>query len=78
MGDRLTGTDIHQLCVSNGWFTCGDNRQYTRVMQAADGGMNTHDIAVAIWICSDAVELEDIEHKIKDYQRWEKPQVEGR
>lgn len=72
MEGKLTATDIYRLCMSNGWFTCGGNRQYARVMQAADDGMNTHDIAVVIWICSDAVDLEDIEGKISDYLRWEK------
>lgn len=76
MEGKLTATDVYRLCMSNGWFTCGGNRQYARVMQAADDGMNTHDIAVVIWICSDAVDLEDIEGKIADYLRWEKPQGE--
>lgn len=76
--DRLTGADIHRLCTSNNWFTCGGNQQYESVMQAADDGMDTHDIAVAIWICSDAIDLENIEGKIKDYLRWERPQVEGK
>lgn len=77
MEGRLTGTDVYRLCLNNSWFTCGGNGQYGRVMQAADDGMDTHDIAVAIWICSDAVGLEDIECKIKDYLRWKKPQAEG-
>lgn len=75
--ERLTGTDIHQICTSNGWFTCGGNEQYKSVMRAADNGMDPHDIAVAIWICSDAIALEDIEGKIKDYLRWERPLAEG-
>ena len=74
---RLTATDIYCICMSNGWFTCGDNQQYTRVMRAADNGMDMHDLAVAIWICSDAIQLEDIEGKIADYLRWEKPQRNG-
>ena len=77
MGKELTATDVYRLCMDNGWFTCGDNEQYRRVMRAADKGMNTHDIAVAIWICSIAVTLEDVEGKIKDYLRWERPQREG-
>ena len=76
--ERLTGRDVYRLCTNNGWFTCGGNRQYTSVMQAADDGMEVHDIAVAIWICSDAIALENIEGKIKDYLRWERPQVEGK
>ena len=75
MENRLTATDVYRLCMDNGWFSCGDNEQYTRVMHAADNGMDKHDIAVAIWICSDGVSLEDIEGKITDYLRWEKPQA---
>ena len=86
MEGKLTATDIYRLCMSNGWFTCGGNRQYARVMQAADDGMNTHDIAVVIWICSDAVDVTApdgspnwslcydryVLGKIADYLRWEK------
>lgn len=76
MEGKLTGTDVYQLCLNNNWFTRGTTSHYEKVMQAADNGMDTHDLAMAIWICSDAVELEDVEGKIKDYLRWEKPQVE--
>lgn len=75
--ERLTGRDVYRLRTSNNWFTCGGDHQYERVLQAADDGMDIHDIAVAIWICSDAIALEDIEGKIKDYLRWERPQVGG-
>ena len=73
MEKKLTSADIYCLCMNNNWFTCGDNEQYRRVMQAADNGMDPHNIAVAIWICSDAVPLETIKGKIKDYLRWERP-----
>lgn len=82
MESRLTGADVCRLCVDNGWLTygvaCGGYQQYAKIMQAADNGMDTHDIAVAIWTCSDAIDLDDIQLKIKDYLRWEKPQAGGR
>lgn len=70
---KITATDIYQLCLNNGWFTRGDNEQYAKVMRAADAGMKIREIAVAIWLCSDNILLEDIVSKIKDYLRWEKP-----
>lgn len=75
MEKKLTAADIYCLCASNNWFTCGDNEQYRKVLDAADGGMNPHDIAVIIWTCSDNIPLEDIKGKINDYLRWEKPMV---
>lgn len=67
MESKLTGMDIYQLCVQNRWFTCGGNEQYARVMKAADDGMDVHDLAIAIWICSYDVELKDIINTIEDY-----------
>lgn len=44
---------LRELCIKNGWFTCGTNTQYERLFQANTDRMSAESIATIIWICSD-------------------------
>lgn len=57
--------EIYRLCNVNDWFTCGTNRQYERMFQMVREGKPIHEIALAIWLCSDGEELETIETALK-------------
>ena len=61
--------EVYRLCNAFGWFTHGTNTQYERMFQMVREGKPIHDIALAIWLCSDGEELETIETNLEDV--WE-------
>lgn len=64
MGRCVSSIGLRNLCISNNWFTCGSVQQYSKLFEMAESGACIHDLAVAIWICSDVawnlVEIENI------------------
>lgn len=57
--------ELRELCIENGWFTCGTNRQYEKMFDYNDEIHTVecgheyptlteiHTLAYLIWICSD-------------------------
>ena len=58
-------SELRDLCIKNNWFTCGSNRQYTRLFDMARDGANVHDLTLIIWLCSDDADKEDIYNQLK-------------
>ena len=48
-----TNEALRALCIKNGWFTCGTNKQYEKLFYANDHGCPITEIATIIWLCSD-------------------------
>lgn len=59
---KLFVTDACRLCVNNGWFTAGNIEQYNKMLSMVDSLCPVHDIAVAIWLCTENSDLKYIEH----------------
>lgn len=57
---------IYRLCNDKGYFTCGSGTQFHKMFDMAENGASAHDVALAIWICSDNKELDVIEAEIKE------------
>lgn len=49
----LSDMKLKQLCIENGWFTCGTNHQYEKLFYANEKGFSIEEIAAIIWLCSD-------------------------
>lgn len=49
----LTIIKVYELCNKHRWFTHGTNSQYDRMFDMVRQSFPVHDIATAIWICSD-------------------------
>lgn len=47
-----TTENLRSLCIKNGWFTCGSNRQYEKLFYANEHGASIAEIATIIWLCS--------------------------
>ncbi len=56
--------EIYKLCNEKGYFTCGSNEQYRKMCELVSACVSVHDVALAIWICSDNGELKIIESEI--------------
>lgn len=56
---------LYDLCVEKNYFTCGDNMQYMRMFELARSGAPAHDVALVIWICSDNIDLDEIENEVR-------------
>ena len=58
--------DIEKLCNEKNWFTLAGQRQRETLMQLLKGA-TAHDIALAIWICSDSAvcKLGEVEEEVK-------------
>lgn len=62
-----TNEALRELCIKNGWFTCGTNRQYEKLFYANTHGCPLEEIATIIWICSDdAMPRRDILFNLKE------------
>ena len=63
---KLTSTmRVYELCNEHRWFTHGTNSQYERMFSMVRDCKPIHDIAVAIWICSDPIwTVETIEEEL--------------
>lgn len=56
--------EIYRLCNEKDYFTCGSSSQYNKMFDMARKGKPAHDIALAIWLCSENKDLDVIEHEI--------------
>lgn len=68
---NITCGDLRELCISQNWFTCGTNRQYEKMFSLLNRDVITvktlHEIAVAIWLCSENVSLERVYHTLREF-----------
>lgn len=48
-----TTENLRKLCIKNGWFKCGSNKQYEKLFRANEFGFSIEEIATIIWLCSD-------------------------
>lgn len=56
---------VHRLCNANGWFNDGSQNQYDRMLHMVSDGAPVHDVAVAIYICTEDESLETIETELE-------------
>lgn len=61
----MSNSQLRRLCVVNDWFNCGTNEQYEKLFTYNEKGAFISQLAVMIWICSDA-ELDDITRKLEE------------
>ena len=62
----ITTTDeLRMLCIKNNWFTGGTISQYEKMFELNRNDVGVREIALVIWLCSDA-SLEEIEKKLSD------------
>lgn len=52
--DRIDNEKLRSLCSKHGWFTCGTNRQYSKLFEMNEQGAPIEQIATVIWLCSDS------------------------
>ena len=48
-----TTENLRTLCIKNGWFKCGSNKQYEKLFRANELDFLIFLIATIIWLCSD-------------------------
>ena len=48
-----TTENLRKLCIKNGWFKCGSNKQYEKLFRANELDFSIEEIATIIWLCSD-------------------------
>ena len=48
-----TTENLRTLCIKNGWFKCGSNKQYEKLFRANELDFSIEEIATIIWLCSD-------------------------
>lgn len=68
MRNRLSDITLRELCIQNQWFTGGSNRQYEKMFQRASEGATLEELALIIWLCSNASRAE-IESKLCETQK---------
>lgn len=61
----LSLEDVYALCNSNNWFTNGDTEQYNKMFDMVRANAPINDIAVAIWICSCDVTMNEVRKKLE-------------
>ena len=59
-------SELRELCIQNNWFTCGSNRQYSRLFDMAKDGASIHDLVLIIWLCSEDADKKDIKRQLKE------------
>jgi len=62
---KLTANNIYRLCNKEQYFTDGSIEQYNKMFELVEEGSPLHDIALAIWICSEDVLLDDVETQLE-------------
>lgn len=55
---------LRGFCITNNYFHCGSNEQYDKFFKLASTGASAHDLAIAIYLCSDNDPLDIIESKL--------------
>jgi hypothetical protein len=73
MFEKLTTTDVYDLCNKFQWFTHGTCEQYEKMFDYVREANitdiiftdKTEKLATMIWICSDGFTLDEIHHEIR-------------
>ena len=62
---KLSSGNLMELCIKKGWFTCGTNENYKRILSYADSiwDISTSDI---VFFATIIKENSDTEYEIKD------------
>ncbi len=63
---HITTEALRQFCIDNDYFTCGSNEQYKRLFELNNAQADTHELALVIWVCSNAAILEQIEEELDE------------
>jgi len=61
---KLDAGELRSLCIRENWFTCGDNRQYSRMFEMNDSGASVDELALVISFCSKDVSVEEVKGKL--------------
>lgn len=56
--------EVRRYCMEKHLFYGGSTSQWEKMLKLE----NLHDIAVAIWLCSDGITLEEIEKDLKEME----------
>lgn len=56
---------LQRFCVEKNYFNCGDNSQYKKLFYLNDIEASPDHLALAIWLCSDNVELREVTKEIR-------------
>lgn len=56
--------EIRDLCVRNGWFTCGTEESYEKLFKLCEENACFSDIALAIWLCTPDSDRNSITNRI--------------
>lgn len=62
---KLNKWKLRQMCIDHDWFTGGTNEQYQKMFDLADIG-DIDGVIYSIWLCSDDVDINDIEVAVKE------------
>ncbi len=67
--------ELRLLCIKNDYFTEGSNEQYSKLFDLNSEGATLEEMALVIWICSDAEVntresiLETLQEAHKEYEQ---------
>lgn len=61
----MSNGQLRRLCIENDWFNWGTVEQYEKLFTYNEKGAFISQLAVMIWICSDA-ELDDITRRLAE------------
>ena len=57
-----------KLVILYGWLDrCWNSDQHERILCMAEGGFTVHEVAIAVWLCTDGWALEEVEQRMKNY-----------
>lgn len=57
---------IYNLCNEKGYFTAGDNDQYDKLFYLNELEVSADELALAIWLCSDSVDLRTVTNDVRN------------
>ena len=70
-GTTVSGDELRSLCISEGYFTRGDNTAYARLFKLNDSGASLETLAACIWTNSDDwADLDTITDQLRNLNRW--------
>ena len=52
--NKIDTAELQRLCIKNQWFTCGTTSQYSKLFELNNKGCSLDELALVIWICSEA------------------------
>lgn len=57
--------DLREVCIANGWFTCGDCSQYDKLFELNSEECSLEELAFCIWLCSVDVSRDEVLNQLR-------------